>query len=621
MCGIAGFFGKRQVSPASRQAMLAALANRGPDAAHEVAWSASRKVESHEMASSALLHARLAIRDPRPIADQPMVSDDGKVWLCYNGEIYGWEEEAEALAATGKPFHTRSDTEFILRAYLTWGFPGLLDHLRGMFAITIVDWRLGQVFLVRDRLGLKPLVYGVQPDGIAFGSTVRALVPWLPTDKREFSADAIDAYLAHRHIPAPRTIFTNLRRLENAHYLIYDLASGHLEKKCYWSMPVFGNDSVNKNAKEEALEELKLAVNLRTVADRPLGLFLSGGIDSSTIACILSDAGHTELSSFTASFPGSNFDESAEAAEISEVLGLSNTAIPIPMHLGSNFDRIVADLDEPFADPSSIPTWFLARETVKHVTVVLGGDGGDEIFAGYKRHPKHLRTRWRAGVHLPMPPISSLDGRGWRRLAEELSLPWGAAYTMRFSGFSPAQRRFLQSAAHLKQDVWWRSSDTATSTPLDQLLANDLANTLPEYILRKADLCTMAHGLELRAPLLDHRWLEKLASVPPNLRFTNPAKLFLAGAMKKLAPLALFQRNKRGFNPPLSDWLQKDLRERADNLGEKLSVLSRGQLKEDAVNALVAAYYSGKSHLAEQVLQLLLLDESLRQLDCLRGKA
>jgi len=620
MCGIAGFFGNRPIAPATRRAMLAALANRGPDAAHEISWLQQSQVGPEEAATSALLHARLSIRDPRPIADQPMVSDDNQVWLCYNGEVYGWEAQAAAMAARGTPFRTRSDTEFILRAYQEFGFPALLDHLRGMFALAIFDIRLGKVFLARDRLGLKPLVYGIQADGIAFGSTVRSLLPWLPDGQRTFDPEAIDAYLAHRYIPAPRTIFSRLQRLENAHYLSYDLASQRLEKTRYWSLPERHDQPPGASAVEEALVELRSAVTLRTVADRPLGVFLSGGIDSSAIASILASSGRTDLRTFTAAFPGSGFDESVEAAEISRALGLPNTAIPIPLRLEDEFDRIVADLDEPFADPSSIPTWFLARETVKQVTVVLGGDGGDEIFAGYKRHPKHLRTRWRAGLKLPLPAPVSMDGKGWPRLADELRLSWEEAYTLRFSGFTPAQRRYLTANQTLAKEVWWRLADTNPSMPLESLLACDFANTLPEYILRKADLCTMAHGLEIRAPLLDHRWLEKLAQVAPAARYTRPAKHILSAVMAPLDSLRLFERKKRGFNPPLSDWLRGDLQARVDGLGARLAALSGNLLKAKPVDLLATSYLEGASHLAEQLLQLLLLDESLRQLDRLRSQ-
>lgn len=614
MCGIAGFVGSRPIAPAARRAMLAALANRGPDAAHEAAWHDGAAVGADQPATVALLHARLAIRDPRPVADQPMVSDDGDVWLCYNGEVYGWEDEAAKFRAQGAIFRTTSDTEFILHAYRVFGFPGLLEHLRGMFALVVYDRRVGRLYLARDRVGLKPLVYGLRPDGIAFGSTVRAVLPWLPPDARQFSPEAIDAYLAHRYVPAPRTIFAKLQRLENGHYLSYDLVSGRADKVRYWSPP----QNTGPVAADEALAELCRAVDLRTVADRPLGVFLSGGIDSSAIASILATTGHADLGTYTAAFPGSSFDESRDAGEIAAALGLKNLAIPIPSALGEDFSRIVADLDEPFADPSSFPTWFLSRETVKHVTVVLGGDGGDEIFAGYKRHGKHMRTRWRAGLCLPLPPVASLSGKGWSKFSDEARLPWETAYALRFSGFTPAQRRYLAARCELAREVWWRAADSAPVAPLEQLLAGDFANTLPEYILRKADLCTMAHGLEMRAPLLDHRWLEKLAGVPSAQRYTQPAKHLLAEVMTPLASLRLFEQKKRGFNPPLTDWLQGDLRPRLADLGRRLATRSDGVLDAVAVQSMAQAYYDGARHLAEQLLQLYILDESLAQLDALR---
>jgi asparagine synthase (glutamine-hydrolysing) len=611
MCGIAGFFGSRPLAPAARAAMLTALRQRGPDGEHVLAWdAAAQPVGDDRTAHSALLHARLAIIDPRPIADQPMVNDAGDIWLCYNGEVYGWQDDAAALQRGGAAFHSRSDSEFILRAYEAWGIDGLLAKLRGMFAFAILDRRIGKLFLARDRMGEKPLVYGHRPDGIAFGSTVRAVLPWLPRDARSFDAEAIDAYLAHRYIPAPRTIFSGLRRLENGHLLSYDLATGALEKRRYWQPTSNGPSTV-----EAALAELARAVELRTVADRPLGVFLSGGIDSSCIASVLAAGGHRERHTFTAAFPGSPFDESADAAEIAATLGLQNHALPVPTALDdATFSRIVADLDEPFADPSSFPTWFLARETVKSVTVVLGGDGGDEVFAGYKRHPKHLKGAWRGNLRLPMPALAHLSPKGWPKIADEISLGWQDAYSLRFSGFTPAQRRFLRGGLAVPRPQYWRPADQPEASPLKQMLALDFANTLPEYILRKGDLCTMAHGLELRAPMLDHVWLEKLFGLPNATRFTRPAKQLLAQAMPQLAPLGLFKRKKRGFNPPLGEWLRVSLAPRLQDLGKRLASLSQQQLDGERITQFARSYLGGQDALAEQVLQLLILDESLAQL-------
>lgn len=608
MCGIAGFFGTLPRPSATVEAMLAALKNRGPDAQHAVTWDAAFQ-RSGDAPHHALLHTRLSIIDPRPEADQPMSNDDGTVWLCYNGEVYGWADDAAALQRGGAAFRTRSDTEFILRGYEAWGIAGLLPRLRGMFAFALLDLRQRKLWLVRDRMGLKPLVYSHGEHGLSFGSLVRAVLPSLPPTQRGFDADALDAYLAHRYIPAPMTVFSHIRRLENGHLMEYDLDRRTLAKRCYWSpQPVPGDWRV-------VLDD---AIELRTVADRPLGVFLSGGVDSSLIACRLAAQGHAGLQTFSAAFPGSAMDESPDAATFAASQGFPNRAVPIPAHIADDFAHIVADLDEPFADPSSFPTWYLARETSATVKVVLGGDGGDELFAGYKRLPKHLKTAWRNGLRLPLPLVPSASGKGIGKWLAELSLDWENAYALRFSGCTPGQRAFLQPARPPRRVVWWRAPDGENAAPLKKLLAWDYANYLPEYILRKADLMTLCHGLELRAPLLDHRFVEAVLALPDAQRFSQPAKLLLKEACPALEPI--FSRKKRGFNPPLATWLRDDLAQRLDGLGTRLAQLSGGQINAKRADAFVRHYRQGDEAFAEQVLQLLILDESLGQLTHLVGK-
>ena len=556
MCGIAGFFGKRTVSSATVERMLAALRQRGPDAEHVKRWTAAFG-PTGDASPNALLHTRLSIIDPRPEADQPMGNDAGDVFISYNGEVYDWAADARTLAGAGFRFRTRSDTEFILHAYEHWGID-FVARLRGMFAIAIVDLRTRAVYLVRDRLGLKPVIYAHRDDGFAFASTVRALLPWLPREARAFSAEGVDAYLAHRTIPAPRTILANASRLPPAHWLRYDLATGALMQKVYWQPDP---------SAEPWLPTLDAAIAMRTVADRPLGLFLSGGVDSSALACRLAALGFNRLQSFTAAFPGTSFDESGQARASATRLGFPNLAIDIPERIADDFPRLVADLDEPFADPSSIPTWYLARETTRHVKVVLGGDGGDELFGGYKRYAKHVRTRWRRGIvapHLHAPV--GIGGGAWQRLVEELRLDWREAYALRFSGFTPGERAYL-APDRLPAAHYWRMPSTERAE-LATLLEIDRLNYLPDYILRKADLCTMAHGLEMRAPFLDHRFVGAVMGLPEEVRFTTPPRKLLAPAMTALGELDPFARKKRGFNPPLDGWLEGDLAPRHDGLGD-----------------------------------------------------
>ncbi|HVJ10829.1 MAG TPA: asparagine synthetase B, partial [Burkholderiales bacterium] len=281
MCGIGGFFAQRVVGPPIVGAMQAALSPRGPDAQHAQLWG-----------QNGLLHARLSIIDPRPVSDQPMANDRGDVWIVYNGEVYDWQADAAVLGE----FRTRSDTEFILRGYEAWGIDGLLERLRGMFAFGILDIAKGKAYLARDRMGEKPLVYCLAGGELAFGSTVRSVLPFLPREKRGLSAEGIDAYLAHRYIPAPRTVFEHVQRLENGHYLEFDLHTRALRKHRYWT------PAAESGPWLEALDE---SVRMRTIADRPLGLFLSSGVDSSVIASRLAHQKLTSYRSFTASFPGS----------------------------------------------------------------------------------------------------------------------------------------------------------------------------------------------------------------------------------------------------------------------------------------------------------------------------
>ena len=369
----------------------------------------------------------------------------------------------------------------------------------------------------------------------------------------------------------------------------------------------------------EGLSLTDAAIRMRTVADRPLGLFLSSGVDSSAIACRLAAMGFNRLQSFTAAFPDTPFDESVLARAAADRLGFPNLAVTIPTRIGDDFARLVADLDEPFADPSSVPTWYLARETTRHVKVVLGGDGGDELFGGYKRYAKHLRTRWRRGLVLPgLPAPADIGGSGWQRVREELRLDWRAAYALRFSGFTPGERAFFAPEA-APPAHYWRMPDGAATT-LTTLLEIDRLNYLPDYILRKADLCTMAHGLEMRAPLLDHRFVGAVVALPDAARFTTPPRRLLAPAMTALGDLDPFARKKRGFNPPLAGWLESDLAPRIPGMGGRLAKLSSGLLDASRIDRFVAIWRSRRPGFAEQVLQLILLDESLTQLAALAAQ-
>jgi asparagine synthase (glutamine-hydrolysing) len=609
MCGIAGLFARFPRPIERLDAALERLARRGPDAQHRVGWNQEQRL-TETAATEALLHTRLAIIDPRPEADQPMSSDDGQIWISYNGEVYGWQDDARTLAAAGARFRTRSDTEFILHAYERWGIEETLKRLRGMYAFGILDRRRGELHLVRDPIGKKPLVYALSGGELAFASTVRAILPLL-AETPTISAAAIDAYLAHRTIPAPLTLYAGVHRLPAGHCLSFNLSTRQAQIHGYWHPAA----QVTRDWRE-CLDE---AIRLRCVADRPVGLFLSGGIDSTLIAARLRHIGQPLLA-FTATFPGSDMDESAQAVETAAALGLPHRAVPMPQRIRDDFPRIVADLDDPFADPSAIPLWYLARETTREVKVVLGGDGGDELLAGYKRYRQHLRSAWRRGLIWPLRHwTAEPDPQGWIKLRQELAMDWESAYSLRFSGFTPAQRTWLQPRlASLPATHWRMPKFQADTPPLNRLLEIDMANYLPEYILRKGDLVTMAHGLELRAPLLDIRLYQAILAIPPAQRFTWPAKTLFMPMIPEPLATRLLSVKKRGFNPPLGHWLRHDLSERLDGLGVRLEEFTHGQIEAKACDSLVTRYRQGADGLAEGVMQLMLLDESLRQLNLSR---
>ncbi|OED44768.1 asparagine synthase (glutamine-hydrolyzing) [Endozoicomonas sp. (ex Bugula neritina AB1)] len=602
MCGIAGIFSQSDVSLDVIEQAKNSLYSRGPDVQQYIGWDAEGE-QCNGPVRSALIHTRLSVRDLNPRANQPMVDDSGKVWICYNGEVYNWEKEKAVLESEGYPFYTTSDTEFILNYYLQHGISGL-ENLRGMFAICIVDFRINKVFLCRDRMGQKPLYYSSYDGMLTFGSTFRSVWTLLDQKKKTLNQKAIDAYLAHRYIPAPQTLCHEISKLENGYLLEWDLTTRELQKKQYWD--------ATKASQQNWLQLFSEAIDIRTVADRPVGVFLSGGVDSTAIASVLAEKGHQDITAFTASFQDSRFDESSEAKRTALELGLPLQEIQIPQNIELDlFDRIVDDLDEPFADPSSFPTWLLCQETVKHVTVVLGGDGGDELFGGYKRYSKHLKSSWRQNLSLWGSPFDVPDSKNGKLLSE-LRMTWEEAYGLRFSGFTPAQRQRLIPSIDSKSVHYWRDSqfsEEGLNSPLQQMLSTDYANYLPEYILKKGDLCSMAHGLELRCPFMDHELFAALKGMPEDQRFTAKPKQALSSVSPQVE--RVLNLKKKGFNPPLTQWLRQSWKDRYEGIGGRLASNSLNLIEADGVDQLVDDYQAGKESLAERILQLLILDRIL----------
>lgn len=616
MCGIAGIFHHNSLSSDRLESALEELRTRGPDGSglRNFFYDAQKKWRLSEQGTqftAALIQTRLSIRDLSEAGAQPMQNEDGSVWIVYNGEIYDWEKEAEELKNRGHRFTGHCDTEFILHGYEEWG-EAILDHLRGMFAIAIFDLRRERLLLARDRLGEKPLFYRPGKNSFSFASSARALAALDgPEEPLRFNSLAIDAFLTHRYIPAPLSIFEGVYKLPAAHRLIVKLDRGEIsvgEPEEYWQL------SAEKNDPSKIFHQ---AVEQRLVSDRPLGIFLSGGIDSQAIAAAVVKSEHFSTpSTFTATFPNDpRFDESSTAAEIAQRLGLRHRALPITMN-AVDAPRIIADLDEPFADPSAIPTWYLCQAAVQEIVVALAGDGGDELFAGYKRYAVHQRAARllprvrRKPKRWPSSKLclkTSRRGR-WQRLLLSYQLGWEEAYALRFSALDPLSRAFLQPDLAV-QPHYWRLPSSNLS-PRDWMLECDRLNYLPEYILRKSDLCGMAHSLELRSPMVDHRFVAAVHGMSEHERFTHPPKKFL---QDQIGPQAV-TGPKRGFNPPLHDWLQQPtLAAFCHDLPKELDALTGGQLAADRL-AILMCEASKNSSLDEIKWMLLVLLLSLEQL-------
>lgn len=564
MCGIVGEARARpdgvcDVSILKR--MAARLVHRGPDDEGFVARG-----------PAGLGMRRLKIIDLEG-GRQPMTGEDGSVWVVCNGEIYNHVELAHALEARGHVFKTRSDTEVLVHGYEEWGL-GMVDRLEGMFAFAVWDDTRGRLLLVRDRLGVKPLYYARLPDRLLFASELKALLEH-PSVEPTLDLRSLSLYLAHEYVPAPGSIVRSIRKLPAGHRLSY--ARGDVRIERYWDVE-FRQDRVTVN---EAVERLRAtlddAVRQHLVSDVPIGAFLSGGIDSSTVTALA--ARHvTRLQTFSIGFEDASFDESAHAREVARALGTDHHEARFAEGDALDILPSIPDLaDEPLADPSLLPTFLLSRFARRTITVALSGDGGDEVFAGYPTYQAHRVARiyervppWlREGVVRPLVerlPVSfdnlSLDFRLKRFVAGipldpvERHACWMGAFTpedqralftpdaLAALGSPPSYEEFRRTAAAVHEAPW-----------LDRILYLDLKGYLGEGVLTKVDRASMACSLEVRVPLLDRRVVELVATFPPHLKLRAlTTKYLLKRAARDLIPRRIVGRRKKGFGIPLGRW-------------------------------------------------------------------
>ena len=586
MCGVAGIvdLDRAPVQEGGVRAMCAALRHRGPDG--EGVYVAP---------GVALGMRRLSIIDLRT-GDQPVANEDGTAWVVFNGEIYNYRELRHDLEGRGHRFRTSSDTESIVHLYEERG-PACVEALRGMFAFAVWDQSRRTLLLARDRLGIKPLYYTEIGRRIAFSSELKALLR-LPEVETRIDWRALGSLLSTLHTPADQSIVAGVKKLEPGHVLVAR-AGGGVRIRRYWDVrfdPVAGRRE--SDIADELRGLLEESVRLHMVSDVPLGAFLSGGVDSSSIVALMSRRADRPVKTFSIGFRDADFDETPDARRVARVLGTEHHEAILDPDAAAVLEDVVYHLDEPFGDSSAIPTYMVSQLAARHVKVALSGDGGDELFAGYDRYRAEDRDRrhgplerWAMGrLGRSMPR----GMRGRNRLLH-LSLPDGRRYLNRLMLYDPDEQRallrpdvFEEVARH---DPWFREARRLARGGhwLSRLQEVDLTSYLPLDILTKVDRMSMAHSIEARVPLLDHKVVEFAAKIPPGLLLRNGrSKHVLKRALADLLPESVLERPKRGFAIPLGRWFRGPLRDLPRDLLLSERSRRRGILDTAAVERLLA---------------------------------
>jgi asparagine synthase (glutamine-hydrolysing) len=572
MCGIVGFINanKTAVECSVLENMNAAIIHRGPDQdgffVKDYVGLAMRRLSIIDLASG----------------KQPIHSQDKSKWIVFNGEIYNYQELRKNLEEKGIVFYTNSDTEAIVNLYQLYG-ADCVQHLRGMFAFAIWDEGEQSLFIARDRVGKKPLLYSQQPNGdLIFGSEIQALLKH-PNISREVNYEAIDLYLSYLCVPAPHTAFKQIRKLEPAHWLLWK--NGEIKTQRYW-LPDFSNKI--KISEEDAIEEttriLRESVKLRMISEVPLGAFLSGGVDSSLIVALMAEQSSTPVKTFSIGFEEEDYSEQKYARRVAEHIGAEHHEFMVRPNALEVLPTIVKHYGEPFSDTSATPTYYVAKETRKYVTVALNGDGGDESFVGYERYaamriaeryhklPQFLRTKFIEKI-LPLIPASELKRsrlRDMKRFLRVASQPKIERYSNWITGFGNNLK------ADFYTDEFKKTVNQSNAIDIisprfnqqkgigitDEVMFVDILTYLPNDLLVKVDIASMAVSLEARSPFLDHKLIEFAASLPDTLKMKGlTTKSLLKKIAAKFVPADVIYRPKRGFGMPVNHWFRGDLSE------------------------------------------------------------
>lgn len=629
MCGIAGVFatGESQRPSATVEhalSMVRTLVKRGPDG--EGSWG-------DPAAGIAFGHRRLSIVDLTDTGAQPMQSADGRYIITFNGEVYNFRELRDELAAYGHSFHGTSDTEVMLAAITQWGLKGAVQRFIGMFSFGLFDRTSKTLSLVRDRMGVKPLYWSLQGGVLMFGSGLRALMAH-PACAREIDRDAVAAFIRYSYVPTPASIFKNVFKLPPASILT--IAPGQaLRISRYWTIPASSSAAPltdEATATEQLDGLLRDSINKRMISDVPLGAFLSGGIDSSTVVALMQAQSTHRIKTFTVGFSDPAFNEADHARAVAEHLGTDHTEVTLD---AEDALKLVTDIpewfDEPFADASQLPTYLVAAATRKHVTVALSGDGGDELFGGYPKY-RSFEKLWRHAGTTPRPLraaagslLTVLPDKVLRmltrgaddRIGEKVRRAAGALAVE-----SRSQAQLAVDAVGLRETIVLDAADAPSPQmqpiesldAISQMQLNDMLGYLPDDILTKVDRCTMAVSLEAREPLLDHRLVEFVWTLSPGLRHGGSvSKRLLRNVLKRYVPQGLTDRPKRGFSVPLAAWLRGPLRPWADELLSEASLAKDGLFDVPTVRNIWRRHLSGAETNATGLWNVLMMQAWLRR--------
>jgi asparagine synthase (glutamine-hydrolysing) len=642
MCGVTGFWaGSAEADPAAVVRRMAdAIRYRGPDSSGE--WT-------EPDCGMALGHRRLSILDLSPLGHQPMVSPGGRFVVAFNGEVYNFEalrEELRAGAGAEQPtFCGHSDTEVLLHAVEAWGVEGAARRFVGMFVFALWDRRERVLHLVRDRLGIKPLFYGWVGRTLVFGSELKALRAF-PGFDAGVDRGALALYLRHGYVPSPFTIYTGIRKLPPG--TILSLASPDdrdAQPAAFWSaeeVVARGAADPFRGTDEEAAEELdrllREAVGLRMIADVPLGAFLSGGVDSSTVVALMQAQSSRPVKTFSIGFHEEAYDEARHAAAVSAHLGTDHTEMYVtPAEALAVIPRLPEMYDEPFGDPSQVPTFLVSQLARRHVTVSLSGDGGDELFGGYNRHVWAKKV-WKTFGWIPREvragmsrALTGVSPEGWDRLAGALSGVLPGRFSHRTPGYKlhklaevlPA--RDAEAFYHLLVSQWRRTENvvldgtepyTRLTDPArrsagmdftESMMYLDLVTYLPDDILTKVDRASMAVSLEARVPLLDHRVVEFAWRLPLSTKVrAGQGKWLLRRVLDRYVPRELIERPKTGFGVPIDSWLRGPLREWAEELLNARRLAEEGFFAPGEVRAKWHEHLSGSRDWQYQLWNVLM---------------